>query len=244
MTLIIGIRCSNGVVLGADGAATYITADMQPTIRESMTKLHIVAGQAVVGTSGAVGMGQLHADSVEELWQQKAFQRKTANVLRAVHPSMAKDIPFCPSPSLVLLAAPVGGPNGRAELFHWSAAEGAEAATEALPYFSIGSGQPLADPFLAFIRRVFWPEKPPALAEGVFAVAWTLVHSIGVAPGGLGEPIQLITLFQDGGSKWTARVLDDRELSECREDVENVERHLALFTFIDSGTAPPSLAGP
>ena len=241
MTLIIGIRCSDGIVVGADGAATYETGTGLLTVRESMSKLDIVGNQVVVGTSGTVGLGQLHIDRVRGLFDQQTFNKNgTADVLRAVHGAMTQDAHFSSMASFVILAAPVGGHSGRAELIQW-AATGPEAATDDLPYFSTGSGQLLADPFLAFIRRVFWPNRSPELKEGIFAVAWTLIHSIGVAPGGIGEPIQLVTLSKGKGNQWAARMLDDQELGECREAVESIEERLPSLMSSDGAPAPPSL---
>ncbi len=43
MTLIIGIKCSDGIVMGADGAATFATLG-QPTIRQETKKLGNYSG--------------------------------------------------------------------------------------------------------------------------------------------------------------------------------------------------------
>src|SRR5207245_1801501 len=77
-------------------------------------------------------------------------------------------------------------------LFQFNHQGSAEAATTHLPFVAIGSGQATADPFLAFIRRLFWPSKLPATGEGLFAGVWTVRHAIHTSPGGVADPIQAV----------------------------------------------------
>src|SRR5262249_33715198 len=90
-----------------------------------------------------------------------------------------------------LVGMPVAG---KACLFQFDEQGLPEEATEDLPFIAIGSGQHIADPFLAFLRRVFWPNELPTLADGVLAAIWTVRHAIDTNPGGVGEPIQIITI--------------------------------------------------
>ena len=50
MTLIVGVKCSDGIVLGADSSATYTTQlAQQLTIRQdTVTKLHIASEKIIV----------------------------------------------------------------------------------------------------------------------------------------------------------------------------------------------------
>lgn len=96
MTLIVGIKCSDGIVLGADGAATYGVLGQQ-TIRQPVKKLKILESCIVVGVSGPIGLGQRLTATVEELWQNKKLSGKTPPVAmdimrRAVLPHIAIEI--------------------------------------------------------------------------------------------------------------------------------------------------------
>jgi ATP-dependent protease HslVU (ClpYQ) peptidase subunit len=74
MTLIIGIRCKEGVVLGADGAATLTNAQLQPTIQMPVKrKLQIFSGQVVVGVSGDVGLAQRFGQAIGDAWANKSL---------------------------------------------------------------------------------------------------------------------------------------------------------------------------
>ena len=80
MTLIAGIKCSDGIVLGADGAATYGVRG-QSTIRQPVkNKLKIIADSIVIGTAGPVGLGQRLAGSLETAYQNnQLFKDPKAN---------------------------------------------------------------------------------------------------------------------------------------------------------------------
>src|SRR5690606_12875728 len=68
--------------------------------------------------------------------------------------------------------------QGKPELFQFTFDAASEQATGDIPFIAVGSGQQLADPFLAFLRRIFWKDHLPTLNEGIFAALWTLKHAI------------------------------------------------------------------
>jgi len=57
MTLIVAMKCSDGVVVGADSAATLGSFGEQ-TVKEIATKLYIVKDSLILGLSGPVGLAQ------------------------------------------------------------------------------------------------------------------------------------------------------------------------------------------
>jgi 20S proteasome alpha/beta subunit len=66
MTLIIGILCSDGAVLGADGAATFGPGLGETTIRQPVrNKLRVIGSDAVAGMSGSVGLSQRFSAMIE-----------------------------------------------------------------------------------------------------------------------------------------------------------------------------------
>lgn len=95
-------------------------------------------------------------------------------------------------------------------------------------FASMGSGQPLTDPFLGFLRKIFWTssnQNAPSTKEGIFFAVWTLLHAIDVNPGGINGPIQLAVLANDGtGAR--ARILEYSETAEHTASVEAAEEHL------------------
>jgi hypothetical protein len=80
------------------------------------------------------------------------------------------------------------------QLFQFDYGGAPERASEKLPFISLGSGQSMADPFLAFLKRILWKDRRPTMAEGRLVAAWTIRHVSQTAFGGIGGPIQLASL--------------------------------------------------
>ena len=258
MTLIVGVKCADGVVIGADGAATLGNTLGQRTVIQPISKLEVIQDRIVMGVSGPVGLSQLYCDRVAGLWKDRLLTRDAslADVMRLIQNAIYQDAQHAISGAAAsvaflgnnaatlaltasLLALPVGGVNGRPELIQCNHMGMAEAATDDLPYVAIGSGQSLADPFLAFLRHIFWPDSLPKLSEGVFATVWSLVHAIRVTPGGVSEPIQIATLAYRGRELFATELSND-QLQEHREAVQDVERYLSDFRESAQSVPPTS----
>lgn len=240
MTLIVGIKCQNGIVIGSDGAATYGVAFGPDTIRQATHKLNVINDRIILGVSGPVGLGQSYALEVEEYlkgrknnepWDHRLVARtwftetmwkkhtgpayeRSAVVSQARNQATGSLLSHT---SILAFAI-----KDQAHLIQFDYQCQPEEATEGLPFVSIGIGQLIADPFLAFIRRLFWPKGLPSLSDGTFAAIWTLQHAIASHPGGVAEPIEIATLAKDDG-KWRANIRFDAELDEDKQMVQNME---------------------
>ncbi len=165
----IGILCEDGVVLGADGMATFGSIG-QRTIQQSTKKLTQIGNCIAIGTSGPVGLGQRFAAIVDELWSNKKFSGKAPHeattMLRDAFWQYAQKefeaakvtAPMLGASALesaisyTVLAMPLGK---KPCLVQFNQHCSPELASAGLPFIAIGSGQLLADPFLAFLRRIF-----------------------------------------------------------------------------------------
>lgn len=239
MTLIIGIKCQDGVVLGADGAATF-GAFGQMTIRQPVKNKLKIDGQLVVGVSGPVGLGQRIAGEISKLWGKGIFSNNNAvDALTAARESIvphieretniarffAQSIPSAMQNALIagVVAVPI---KLEPHLFSFDYQGAPELATPDLPFIAIGSGQMLAEPFLAFVRRVFWDDGVPTVDQGVFAAVWALHHAIKSAAGMIGLPIQIVTMRKDAkGSPVVKQVSGDR-WEEQLQAIEAFDRRL------------------
>lgn len=108
-----------------------------------------------------------------------------------------------------------------------------EFKSERIWYVSIGCGQPITDPFLGLMRRVFWKNSLPGVADATFAATWTLQHAIDLNPGGINGPVQLAVIRKDAQKgKYVARLLEDPELQEHINNVVAAEAHLSNYKDI------------
>lgn len=243
MTLVIGLQCTDGVVIGADGAATMCDALGQSTIRQNYKKLEMIHQSVIVGNSGPVGLAQMIREKITELWQSKEFVSATPcqamgklrdgirqPVMRALQDAavaekavgnLALQSALCNT----IVAMPVSNKPCLIHLDHQCAPQ---LATIDLPFMSIGSGQRIADPFLAFLKRIFWPNDLPDINMGTFSVFWTLEHAIHFDPGGVADPKQIINLTHDG-RRWCVNELADSELQEHKESVAAAEDYLREY---------------
>lgn len=257
MTLIVGIKCSDGIVVGADGAATFGTMG-QDTIRQSVHKLSIISHKVIMGVSGPVGLSQRFNWRIEELYaSNKLSGKKCPEAMNIMRAELWKDIEgemkaaavaqqtigraaLSSALSSSLVALPL---DKKFALIQFDQQGAPEEATESLPFVSIGSGQPIADPFLAFIRKIFWPEGLPSLEQGIFSTLWTLNHAIETNPGGVSEPIQIMVLEKEG-KDFKARELEKTDLAEHEEAIEAAENVLRDFRNLSLGPPSPPASPP
>jgi 20S proteasome alpha/beta subunit len=248
VTLIVGILCADGVVLGADSAATYGVMG-QPTIRQTAPhKLAILEGCVVVGVSGPVGLSQRFGQAVGTLWAENKFAKKNpVQAMTTIREALAPQIQFELNAAAIARNAGVAAASQSAlahtvvalpctrvpALLQFDQNGAPEAATLDLPFVAIGSGQLIADPFLAFLRRLLWPGRAPSLQEGIFSVLWTLVHAIATNPGGVAGPTQIVTLTKD----CKAAEVPDGELEEHRQAIDGAEK--ALTSYVRSWHVAP-----
>jgi len=249
----VGIKCSDGVVIGADSAATLGTAFGENTVIQPVSKLHVLQDRMICALSGPVGLDQLYSARIEDLWKNNQLGHGITlpHAMRLIRDAIAADAnvviqgaaasaPFMGNASRLsavsytLIALPVAG---KSELIQCNY-QGSPEATVDIPYVTIGSGQHLADPFLAFIRRIFWPEGLLKLSEGVFATVWTLQHAISVTPGGVGPPIRIATLSFNGQTP-VARAWRNDEVDEHLQHVNDLENYIGDFSKATMASPPP-----
>ncbi len=261
MTLIIGIKCSDGIVMGADGAATFATLG-QPTIRQETKKLDILENRIIVGVSGPIGLGQRIKAEIEALWTDSRTplgDQRPADAMKIIREALWNKH-IGPEMQVAHIALGAVGQSaiqsaiagtvtcmplkGLPCLFQFDQQGAPEEATDSLPFVSIGSGQPIADPFLAFLRRLFWPNSLPTLNDGIFTTAWTLYHAIKTHPGGVSDPMQIVILEKaqnysarnPTNQMWKARELQETELYEHMESIKAHEKELIDFHKIEPDT--------
>jgi hypothetical protein len=238
------------VAIGADSMATSSHGPQRLIQILSDDKINIVANKIIIACTGAVGLSQRFQSVVKASWDtHKHFQKSSIECTREIARATVRDFEHTGVPRLApqqgglgfgaLMAAPL---DGTAQLIEFGLLDfQPEIRKDRLHFVSMGSGQVLADPFLAFVSRVLWGGEPPNVQMGALGLYWVLSHTIQYAPGGVGKPIKIAVLKKEKGD-WVARSVEGDELQEPEQHVAEIEKLIAGYpaAIIESAkTSPP-----
>ncbi len=236
-----GVRCSDGVVIGADTAISYGPVPGQMTLElHQGFKLSILSKQIIVASTGEVGLAQRFCRVVENRFGDVRSAQKVDAIAAATEVAhLARNefdrtrapwerqwglgallaMPLQNQPRLVTF----DGVNFRPELVGERDGE----RFKTLPIVTMGSGQSQADPFLAHAHRVLFGENHfPTVAEASLLVAWTIDHVIRHSPGGVGGKLDIATLRKGSDGQWAASMWAE---DEARQAVADIERHIGDY---------------
>lgn len=73
MTAIVGMLCSDGVVIGADSSSTFSTG-RERTIEQPSEKISIIDGRIIIAGTGQLGLGQRFVEVVSDAWNNEKCQ--------------------------------------------------------------------------------------------------------------------------------------------------------------------------
>lgn len=246
MTLLVGILCKDGVVMASDSAATFAAGTTWTIGQQEVQKVRRLTEQMLYSATGAVGTSQLIAERLTSLAKDLGNAKGPVDAMDKMGQAILESVrPYLQGANLVraltgesgalckcLVAVPVAN---RAQLYQFDHSGAPERATSDVPFVALGSGQQIADPFLALLRRLLWTGEEPTLAEGKLVATWAIDHVRRTNPGGVGGRIQLATLAHDG-KKIAATILPPSEVAEHEQRVGSAEQ--ALVAELRGSTAP------
>ncbi|EWS54511.1 Proteasome subunit [Methylibium sp. T29] len=228
-----------------------------PTIGQQTTrKVYKLTDTMIFAATGAVGIAQIIADRLSSGWKQGEFKNTSSpeQMMLKLGTAISQTVmPFLQSGvSVQQVAGNANGSlcksmvamdvKGTPCLFQFDYNGAPERSTEHLPFVSLGSGQPIADPFLAFLKRLIWSGVQPTVAEGKLVAVWTIDHVCKTNPGGVGGAVQLMVL----PAKGTVLELSDAEGAEHKQQAAAAEQALVRHLRPDTATqeAVPPLPQP
>ena len=243
MTVLVGILCDDGVIIGADSAETVVHGAAFRTIEfPGAIKIKIIGSSVITAATGSVGLAQrfnqkmLAMNNKGELRKADVIEQGTFISEKIINdfkrtPSAPQNHPHTGWGLGALVALPL---NSKPELFEFDSIQfhperrgdpGQDGKDRTSRIVSMGSGQVIADPFLGFIRNLFWTSDKPKLKDAKVAVAWTLKHVISLNPGGVGGPQQLAVL-EKIGAQWEASEIEPGEIAD---QVIDLEEHIGKY---------------
>ena len=69
MTILIGVLCKDGVVVGTDSSATFVAGGFG-TIEQPTKKIDIIDEKIIVAGTGQVGLGQRFSYQIKKAWSE------------------------------------------------------------------------------------------------------------------------------------------------------------------------------
>jgi 20S proteasome alpha/beta subunit len=240
MTAIVGVLCRDGLVMGTDSSMTLGSGMGDRTIEQPTEKLKIISESVIVAGTGQVGLGQRFTQVIEQAYTDKVFLG--TKHFTAVGNEVCKRA-LADFGSTGVRTGQYGALVGfvlgdKPHLCEFPVSDfQPEFKTETMWYCSMGSGQPITDPFLALMREVFWDHGLPRIQDATFAVTWALDHAVKINPGGINGPVRIAVLEKNGG-KFRARILDDADLEEHRQNIDQAKERLRSFPASQSADAP------
>lgn len=194
---------------------------------ESNDKIRIFGDKVIVATTGALGYTQRLHYHVEQAIKDGIFtnlkrNERAPNISRRFLADLQSSIaPSYPQIGINFGALLATNFDDEPCLVEYTTDTfQPEFKQNRLFFASMGSGQSLADPFLAFISRVLWKNTLPDIRLGRFGLYWALNHTINRAPGFIGGPIRMAILSKVS-DRWSAyESADDQEAIEFIGTIE------------------------
>jgi len=223
--------------MASDSAATFIASGLPTIGQQQIPKIYNLSNSILYSNTGAVGIAQLISNDIKVGWDKGDFghPKSPEEVMDRIGKRIANLIgPYLQTATFTrqlvgealsslcksLIAMPV---KPALCLFSFDYNGAPERTTQELPFVAMGSGQGIADPFLAFLKRLLvWEKNPPTLGEGRLAAVWTIHHVLLTNPGGVGGPIQLATLSTKEG-KPTVTIIPEVNVQEHLQQIKGAE---------------------
>lgn len=255
MTSVIGIHCKDGIVIAADSALTIAGSIEQP-YSEKITRVH---DDLIVGFAGDLGFAQRFKNTLESNWKAYQTQNPQASAFDLIKNCSAKGIQEYFStfqynnylPTQQQLAIPTEflvafAYKNQHHLVAYPAGHFQPLLlNDHFWYISIGSGSSITNPFLGFIREVFWEDnQSPSLNNGIFSAVMALRLAIKINPGGVNGPINIVTIRKNDSETYESQVLHNDEISQHEENVKEAIKYFKKYETIFESTEAPDIPQP
>lgn len=220
MTVVLAVRCKDGLVIGADSQITEKDRGMTFPAQ----KLHALGEHAAWGGSGARGvLGELDealttkADEIiHAVDVGKEIQSCALPIFRHHYDNFIADVPGMDeagTPSAYVLAA---GYSGERPWIVEVQPTGLIGRYEDVGFHAIGSGAPMAQQAGSLLAHFRMVERP--VDYGVLAIVRVL-DALAVTAPSVGGPIDVARITPEG-----AHHLDEREIARARKRVDTWEQ--------------------
>ena len=231
MNLLVGVLCEDGVVVGSAHSGGASTGGFDP-VEEPWANTFAVDRDLILAGTGRSGLGQRFADVVTTVRSDSRFTDWTGlTIAKTICAEAAGDFASTRCDKGQFGAIVAYPSSDGLQLCEFTVRDlQPELKTADRWFATMGAGRPVANPFLGFLQRVFFPRSCPALNQGVFVATWALDYAAGSGSGAAGTDLQMAVLTREAPDMpFRGRLLSARELSDWLADVRACEKHLAVY---------------
>lgn len=238
MTLVVGIKCSDGVAIGADSALSETGPRGEIVFQTpGNAKVHVESNQIVFAGTGDTAMlnrcqsvfGALQRNHVKTMHPAEIGKLASRRLIDNLNETHAAQLG---AQFALALATESHGASTTLITISFNPQNPYQAVVHENKNFwtAMGSGLAVARPFIYLCQRAFWNDEPPSLQDGVFSLAFVLKLSCEMSPGGVSAPFHITTLSErkEGGGVDVHQLQED-ELNEHDEAVDRAIHGLGLL---------------
>lgn len=231
MTLILGTKCRDGIVIGADSMFT-VGPDVG-NVQLDDIKVHTLGDCGVVAFAGDLSVSQVVLDDLKDKWSSLLEVKSKSDVRRIVSRSIREAIgkEFASGQRTVFSAIVALPIQNQPVLMLFKEDPPPLEARGRIYFLTSGSGQQFAFLFLKFLERIFWNNNAPSsISDGILGTMWTIQHIIdsNAKMGIGGSPHIAVIEDRQNTGIWKSRILQEVESGEYREQIFAIETIMRL----------------
>lgn len=255
MTVIVGILCDGGVAIASDRKATNVAflplVEPQPVqiSTQALTKIALIGTDTILATSGSPPIGDEYETIIKryqknfsgrsyELATKKLKDEIRANVNRHWETAdlINKAISMAHAYTLGTCECLLGANFKDGIRLVQILTEGTfDIATKDMPVRVIGTGQMQADPFLVFLRNIFWPDRLPTVDEGVLYAIWAVEYASEVGAPNVGSGINAFSITKYG-NRVSAKEVTEVQIKENQDFIREAKDQLRKIADVRHAT--------
>jgi len=243
MTVVVTVKCRDGVVIGSDSMLTH-TSGNQAIGSQKATKIQILQGNRILGYAGTPGFAQRTCALAEQLPATEAATHHmdpTLNLHAALRSHLSQSGVSIPAAIETVYAYPAQG-----QLVCSVSLQDLQPflLDDRTYFYALGSGSFGALPFLRFLTDIFCVDGAPSLQLGRFLTAWAITFACNKTPRFCALPMQMAVLGRNAAGMAEAVLYEQEDLQEHADFINSAEDSLREFARgLTEGPLNDALAG-
>lgn len=244
MTVLVGVLCTDGVVIAADSAATMGSGGVFTVRQQTSQKITYPQDGVILAITGSVGLGQRLHDVVKAIAADSQFKSTDPmKVATLVSKNAVSDFERTGAHYLGVGGQGVAPHIGLGALLAFPREDQQACLIEYdhgtfqpelrdgdLWWTTMGIGKSIADPVLTVLAPLLCEGAQPVLSTGKFLAYWTVRQVINTNTGGVDGPVHMAVLSKEGkDGKYQAVQLTEDDIELHGSMVDAAADYIARF---------------